>query len=135
MSNIIRWSPMFPDFFEDMLGSVGQRGVISPALDVYQTDIEVKVEMPLANIDPSAVDIEVVNDVLTISGKSEHKSEVDEKHYYRREVRTGAFQRSVVLPAHVDSDAATATYDNGMLVVTLPKKSAPSGKKIAISTK
>lgn len=126
---------MFPDFFEDMLGSVGQRGVITPALDVYQTESEVKVEMPLVNIDPAKVDIEVVNDVLTISGKSEHQSEVDEKHYYRREVRTGAFQRSVVLPAHVDSDAATATYEKGVLTVTLPKKSTPTGKKIAISTK
>lgn len=126
---------MFPDFFEDMLGAVGQRGVIAPALDVYQTESEVKVEMPLANIDPAKVDIEVVNDVLTISGKSEHKSEVDEKHYYRREVRTGAFQRSVVLPAHVDSDAASATYEKGVLTVTLPKKNTPTGKKIAISTK
>lgn len=126
---------MFPDFFEDMLGAVGQRGVITPALDVYQTESEVKVEMPLVNIDPAKVDIEVVNDVLTISGKSEHQSEVDEKHYYRREVRTGAFQRSVVLPAHVDSDAATATYEKGVLTVTLPKKSTPTGKKIAISTK
>lgn len=134
MPNIIRWSPMFPDFFEDMMGDTSGRA-FTPAIDVYQTEKSVVVEMPLPDIDINNVDIEVTNDMLTVSGKSEHKSEVDEKNYYRREVRHGSFTRSVMLPAHIDADNTEASYEKGVLKINLPKKELSSGKKIKIANK
>lgn len=131
MPNIIRFNPMFPEFFEDNWGK--QLTNFAPAMDVYQTDDAVVVEMTLPDVDPDKVDIEVTNDVLTISGHNEHQSEVDEKNYYRREIRRGSFQRSVSLPAHVNGESAEATYENGVLKINVPKEEKKSSKKIKVT--
>src|SRR3989338_11485194 len=98
---IIKWRPMFDPFmdmdkfFEDMpMASAG----FVPALDVYQDADNVIIETPLPGVDPKDVNISVENDVLTIEGSSEKKSEVDEKNYYRKEIRSGSFHRAVALP-------------------------------------
>ena len=72
------------------------------------------------------------HDVLTIQGKSEQKSEVDEKNYYRREVRRGSFYRSVNLSAAVDGDKAEATYERGILKIKIPKTPAVRPKAITV---
>jgi HSP20 family protein len=122
---------MFPDFFENSWDKDITN--FSPAMDVYQTDDAVVVEMTLPDVDPDKVDIEVSDDVLTISGQNEHQSEVDEKNYYRREIRRGAFQRSISLPAHVNGDEAKAIYENGVLKISVPKEERKSSKKIKVT--
>jgi len=72
---------------------------------------------------------------LIIQGKSEKKSEVEEKNYYRQEVRRGSFCRSVALPTHVVGDKANADYENGMLKITIPKAPEARAKKIDIKIK
>lgn len=134
--SIIRWRPMldpfsdFDKFFEEWGG--GPQGFV-PALDVYQDNDSVIVETPLPGIDPDKVNISVENDVLTIEGETSKKSEVDEKNYYRKEVRTGSFHRAVALPASVAGERANAEYKNGMLKITIPKEERAKPKQIKIS--
>jgi HSP20 family protein len=143
MSNIIRWSPFFDSFdkdFEDMLErfptmSSHGRSTFMPAVDMYEDGNNVIVETQLAGIDPDNVDISVENDVLSIKGEAEKTSEVDDKNYYRREIRRGSFYRSVALPAHVHGDKAQATAENGVLKVVIPKANTTEPKKIAITKK
>ena len=123
---IIKWEPMFSDPFQEMeqflersAGMSGQGFV--PAVDVYQTKDAVVVETPLAGVDPKDVEITIENDVLHIRGEMKRESEVDEKNYYRKEVRAGSFYRSVALPTKVDSDKASAESHEGMLKITIPK--------------
>ena len=138
---IIRWRPWetwepfeeidrffeeFPRFPERVTGFV-------PALDIYQTKDAVVVETPLAGVDPEDVDISIEDSVLTIKGKTERKSEVEEKDFYRKEVRYGSFYRSVHLPVPVIGDKATAKSENGMLIITIPK--APEVKAKAIKVR
>ena len=136
--SIVRWRPMldpFSDmdkFFEDW--NHGAQNFV-PALDVYQDKDSVIVETPLPGIDPDKVNISIENDVLTIEGTSEKKSEVDEKNYYRKEVRTGAFHRAVALPTSVNGDKANASYDNGVLKISIPKSEKAKPKQIKISAK
>ncbi|MDD5043216.1 MAG: Hsp20/alpha crystallin family protein [Patescibacteria group bacterium] len=142
--SLIPWKPFFEPF-EDFEGAFGDdafslvpakvKGFI-PAIDVYEKDGNLMVETPLVGVDPKDVEITIENDVLTIKGKSEHKSEVEEKNFYRKEVRYGNFYRTVALPAHVDADKAKAVSENGLLKISIPKVGAPKEvKKITIAKK
>ncbi len=136
---IVRWRPMWADmpnnmdkFFEDFPGMPEKMSSFTPAVDVYQDKDNVIVETPLAGVDPEKVNISVENDVLHIEGTSDHKSEVDDEQYYRKEVRYGSFYRSVALPTHVVADKADATFENGMLKVTIPKAEEVKPKSIKV---
>jgi HSP20 family protein len=106
-----------------------------PSLDIYQDKDSVVVETPLAGVKPEEVKISIENDVLTIEGQSEKKSEVDEKNYFRREVSYGSFHRSVALPAAVNGEKARAEYDNGVLKIIIPKEERAKAKAIKVQIK
>ena len=141
---IIKWTPLFPEmgdvmdhFFEDSWLPLNPREAAGfvPAMDVYQTKNEVVVETALPDIEPEKVDISIENDVLTIKGRTEKKSEVEEKNYYRKEVRSGSFYRRVALPTHVLGEKAKATYDKGMLKIEIPKAPESKPKTIKVKSK
>lgn len=121
---------MFSDFMP--VATRGQSGFM-PAVDVYEDKDSVIVETQLAGVDPEKVDIAIENDILTIKGESEKKSEVEDKNYYRKEIRRGSFYRSVPLPAHVDKSKASAIAEDGVLKISIPK--AAEVKPMAIKVK
>ncbi|MFA5133971.1 MAG: Hsp20/alpha crystallin family protein [Patescibacteria group bacterium] len=125
--SLIRWNPFFmEDPFEDFLGEAKS---MMPAMDVYEKDGKVVVESPLPGIDPKNVKVEVRDGILTLSGEEKAESEVDEKNYYRKEVRHGSFHRSVRLPAEVLEDKVEAVFKNGILKITAPKAKEKEVKK------
>ncbi len=132
--SIIKWSPFLEPFeeMEKFIKDYGSQG-FAPAVDVYETKDDVVVEAPLAGVDPKDVEISIENDVLTIKGENKKESEVDDKNYYRKEVRSGSFFRSVALPAHVISDRAEAESVEGLLKIRIPK--APEAKPKSIKVK
>ncbi len=136
--NIIRWRPMgdMDKWFDDVwpMHGAGQGG-FTPAMDVYQTNDAVVVKTPLPGVDPEQVRIAIENDVLTVEGTVEQKSEVDERNYYRKEIRAGSFHRAVALPAAVNGEAATATLENGLLTITVPKEERAKPKTVKIEVK
>jgi HSP20 family protein len=131
---IIHWSPMrdLNRFFED---EMLEGADFIPAVDVYQDKDNVIVETPLAGVNPENVDISVENDVLTISGSTEDKKEVKREDYYRKEVRSGSFSRSIILPMAVKSDKAEAHSSKGMLKIIIPKADEVKPKKISVKVK
>ncbi len=98
-----------------------------PSVDVYVEKDNVVVESPLAGIDPKDVDISIDDNVLIIKGETKKKTEVDEKNYYRKEVRAGSFYRKIALPVGVIGEKARATSEDGVLKITIPK--LPGEKK------
>ncbi|OQA35394.1 MAG: Spore protein SP21 [Parcubacteria group bacterium ADurb.Bin326] len=136
---LIKWTP-FPliDSFDEMEKAFENWPVVSnsftPALDVYEEKDNVVVEVPLAGIDPEKLDVSIENNVLTIKGENEKKSEVEDKNYYRKEVRWGSFYRSVALPTKVNGDGAEANYDQGVLTIRVPKAEEVKPKTIKIAT-
>ena len=127
--SLIRWSP-FVDTFEDL-----EKGLSSfvPALDVYENEKNIVVETTLAGIKPEDVDISIKEDILTVDGTRKSTSEIDEKNYYKKEVRTGSFHRSVALPSSVKVDKVKADFKNGLLTITLPKAGEIRSKSIKIN--
>ncbi len=138
--SIIKWTPSWDPFqeMEDMMkvmpsansGQMQNRFI--PALDVYETKDAVVVETPLAGVDPKDVSVSVEKGVLTISGESKKEHEVEEKNYYRKEVRSGTFYRQVPLPVAVDEDNVLASFEDGILKINCPKRSEVKAKKINI---
>ena len=129
------------DIFDDMdrFMSDDWRGarmprIMTPAVDIYEDKDHVIVEAPLVGVDPSKVDIEIEDNVLKISGSLEHQSEVDDKSYYRKEIRTGAFYRAVALPKAVVGEKAEASYKDGVLKISVPKADEAKPRRIAVKT-
>lgn len=140
---LIKWSPflepfeeadkMFQDFFPTVQGRRMPSGFM-PAVDMYEDKDNIIVETELAGIDPENVDVAIENDILTIKGEGEKKSEVEDKNYYRKEIRRGSFYRSVPLPTHVLGEKAEAVADAGVLKITIPKAPEAKPKTIKIQT-
>jgi len=134
---LIKWTPFleepfgeFEKMFEEGLAPL-QKG-FTPAVDMYETKDSVVVETPLAGVEANDVDISIENDILTIKGKSEKESEVDDKNYYRKEVRHGSFFRKVSLPTRVKGDKAKASSKDGMLKIVIPKAPEVKAKTIKV---
>jgi HSP20 family protein len=102
---------------------------------MYEDKDNVIIEAQLAGIDPEKVDISIENNILCIKGESEKTSEVDDKNYYRKEIRRGSFYRSIPLPAKVDGDKASAVNEDGILKVSIPKVIELKPKTIKITSK
>lgn len=117
---------LFDDFFNaDWFGgsNLSKIGFNTPAVNVKETDNDFKVELAAPGLNKEDFNIELDNDVLTIS--SELKSEKETKEegkYTRKEFSYQAFKRSFTLPETIDGTGINASYDNGVLAVTLPKK-------------
>lgn len=103
-----------------------------PAMDVYETDKAVMVETALPGIAPENVKVSVEKGVLTVQGEHKKEHEVDDKNYYRKEVRSGSFFRQVALPAAVLEDKVNAEFEDGILKISCPKAEQVKAKKVEI---
>ena len=104
-------------------------------IDMYQTDDDVVVKTSLPGINPDEVDITVTGDTLTIKGEHKEEQETKEENYHYKERRFGSFSRTVDLPAVVKSDKADATFEDGVLTLTMPKSEETKPKQIKIKSK
>lgn len=107
-----------------------------PNADVYfdKSERAVVVRLELPGIDPDAVDLEVDDNVLRVSGtrSDEHHPEAV---YQQMEIVYGRFERAVMLPPGVDAGKASASYAAGFLKIILPMRSRQASKRITITTK
>ncbi len=141
--SLIKWSPFLSEsYFDDMdkvfsdfMPTVRAKNGFMPAVDMYEDKDNVIVETQLAGIDPEKIDISIENDVLCIKGEGEKKTEVEEKNYYRKEIRRGSFYRSIPLPTQVLGDQASAIAEEGILKISIPKAPEVKPKSIKIKTK
>lgn len=99
----------------------------APAVDVSETDEEVIVKADLPGVKPEEIEINLVDNVLTIKGEKKRETEEKKENYYRVERYYGSFMRAIQLPSEVDGEKVKAQYKDGVLKVTLPKK--PEAKK------
>ncbi|TMJ05704.1 MAG: Hsp20/alpha crystallin family protein [Bacillati bacterium ANGP1] len=145
--NIIRWEPFeevgtLRRSLDRMLDEVLTRGPgrdpaapeWEPAVEMYETDQDVVVRAEMPNIDPKKVDVTVTDGALTLRGETRHEEEQKGRNYYRRELRAGAFTRTLPLPTEVKSAEAKATYKDGVLEVKIPKSERvrPTSVKVQV---
>lgn len=99
-------------------------GSWSPAVDIYETDEALILKAELAGFSKEAVHIEIKEHALLLRGSRPRESEVDEEHYHCMEWTSGAFERSFLLPAAIDPEQVTASYNDGVFKLRLPKAGA-----------
>jgi HSP20 family protein len=146
---LIRWEParelatiqnemnrLFGTFFDDP----GRGGETAqplrrwiPAMDLVETEGDFVLRADLPGLTESDVNIELEDNVLTISGERKANTEERKEGYYRVERAFGAFSRSLTLPEGVDPEKVRAHFDRGVLEVTVPKPEQRKPRKVTIS--
>ena len=107
----------------------------APAIEVFEKEDKFVVKAELPGMKEEDIDISVVGDTLTIKGERKAESEVKEEDYYCCERSYGSFSRSVAIPSNVNANKIKASYEDGVLEVSLPKVPEVKPKKIAVSAK
>jgi HSP20 family protein len=116
-------------------------GWSAPAIDMYQTEDEVVVEAALPGFKADDVQINITGDVLTLRGEVKQEQEKtsssqrQDKAWHLREHRWNSFERSIALPTAVVPDRAEASFENGILTITLPKAEEVKPKTITVKAK
>lgn len=103
------------------------------AVDVYEEGDTIYAKMSLPGINKEDLDISLDDDMLTISGRREEEKETDTKDYYSKEIRRGAFSRTVGLPKSVDASGAGAKYENGELTISMPIVAGAKEKMVKVA--
>jgi HSP20 family protein len=103
------------------------------SLDVIENGDTYVIKAAIPGVDPKDVEISVDEDVLTIRGEFNRQEESSEENYLRREIRFGSFQRQLRLPPTVEPEKAEATFEHGMLKLSLPKKAEARARSIKIT--
>ncbi|BBB56398.1 MAG: Hsp20/alpha crystallin family protein [Rickettsiaceae bacterium] len=129
---------VFDDLFNELYSLptsfLSKSGVdLSPRIDISETDAAYKIEAELPGINQKEIDVKIDNNILTIKGKKEDIKEEKEKNYHLRERYYGAFQRSISLPNNIEPEKIKASFENGVLNISVPKNDKRTPKKIEIS--
>lgn len=111
-------------------------GSFLPPVDIDETEDAIRIEVEVPGLRAEDLDVTVENGVLTVSGEKrfERKEGDKDRGRWTTERQFGRFQRSFALPAHVDAENVRATYNNGVLIVELPKRGEARAKRISIAT-
>ncbi len=107
----------------------------APAVDIMDEKDQIKVKADLPGLKKEDIEVNVENDVLTIKGEKKEEKETKEKDYIRSERYYGAFHRAFTLPASVDAAKVNASYKEGVLEISLPKKEGAKAKQNKIEIK
>jgi HSP20 family protein len=102
-------------------------------MDLVETETDFVLKADLPGLSESDVNIELEDNVLTISGERKAEHEDRKAGYYRVERSFGSFRRALTLPEGVDPEAVTATFADGVLEVTVPKPAQQMPRKVQIS--
>ena len=123
---IVRWEPvrelrLLNSLFDTPTfpQSASRRWI--PAIDLLETEGEFVLRADLPGLAEQDVNIELEDNVLTLSGERKSEHEERKQGYYRAERSSGSFRRTLTLPEGVDADAVKATFDRGVLEITVPK--------------
>ena len=113
-------------------GSRYSGGTTYPLMNVWSSENGIVIDVELPGVDPKDVDISVMGDELTLSGKVNVQEPSGEVTSHRRERPTGEFSRSLQLPFRANAGAVKANYRNGVLRLTIPRSEEEKPRKIAV---
>jgi len=112
-------------------GTAARRWI--PPMDLVETEEDFVLRVDLPGLSEQDVNVELENNVLTVSGERKAEHEERKEGYYRVERASGVFQRSLTLPDGVNPDGVKASFERGVLEVRVPKPEERKPRKVAIS--
>lgn len=141
MTSINRWNPVrellsirdeMDRLFNERFFRTENRPLLLP-IDAYMTDEALVLMADVPGLLPEDIHITFEGDTLTIRG--EYKNHAEGKNYLLRERMVGKFERVLTINTPVDSDKIEASFENGVLTLTLPKAEAAKPKQITVRAK
>jgi HSP20 family protein len=141
---VVRWDPLrditslrdeMNRLFSRSIGDgySGSAQTWAPAVDVVELPDAIVVTAEVPGLSADDIDIEVDDNVLSISGERKFETKVEDGRYYRLERSYGRFSRSLGLPQGVKADEISAEMDNGVLQLRVPKADEVKPRKIAVA--
>lgn len=125
------FSDIMDEFFNDVVND--RRDNFVPSIDISETEDQFQISAELPGMSKDNIDISLENGRLAISGERSFKNEEQNKKYHRVETKYGSFERSFQLPDNVDEESISATYENGLLNISIQKSESKVKKQIEIS--
>ncbi len=143
---LIRWEPareltslqsdmnrLFNTCFDTPANGAGGLRRWVPSMDLVETEDDFVLRADLPGLTEADVELELEDNVLTLSGERAAEHDESKEGYYRVERPSGAFARSLTLPDGVDADAIHASFDKGVLEVRVPKPEQRKPHKVSIT--
>lgn len=107
-------------------------GNFVPPVDVYEDEQNLVLKLEVPGVNEADINVSVENDTLTIQGERKFEKEEKEENFHRIERRYGSFVRTFKLPNTVDAEKVEASYDKGILKVTLAKRAEAKPRQIKV---
>ncbi|WP_372637738.1 Hsp20/alpha crystallin family protein [Fodinibius sp.] len=126
-----RFSDIMDEFFNEAVST--RRNNFTPSIDISETDDKFLISAELPGMKKEDINIDLENGRLTISGERSFKKEEEGKKFHRVETRYGSFNRSFQLPDNVDEESIEASYEDGLLNISVEKDEDKVKKQIEIS--
>lgn len=126
-----RFSDIMDEFFNDAVNT--RRDNFVPGIDISETDTQFQISVELPGMKKEDISVNLENRQLTISGERKFKDEEKGKTYHRVETNYGSFNRSFQLPDNVEEQTISASYEDGILNITIDKSEEQVKKQIEIS--
>jgi len=123
---------LFDDFTRGFPTFGNGKADLLPSMDVTETDKQIEITAELPGLEEKDVQINVADNLLTIRGEKQAEKEEKDKDYRLIERSYGSFERTLELPAGVNTDAIQASIAKGVLKVTVPKPAPAQSKKIEV---
>ena len=103
-------------------------------MDLYETTEGVVVLVELAGVGEGDFEIVVDGKTLVVRGQRTEPRAASKRTYYQMEIFKGPFERSILLPVAVDANETTASYQNGILEIVLPRRQGERAYKVKVRT-
>lgn len=116
----VRRSSEIDDLFRAMMSS-RSHNEWRPPLDVFETDASIEVVAEIAGLDGEQIDVTIGSDVISIRGHRPDPAICDHRSFHQARIAYGDFAVDVFVPIPVDSEQATASYQNGFLRISVPR--------------
>jgi HSP20 family protein len=129
-NNLFDWDGLLDNFFTD----TPVWNARTPAVDVREMEDEYLMEVELPGLTDNDIELNVEDNILTLSSKKEESKEEKKNGYLIRERRNQEFARTFVLPKDVDRDKIKGEFKNGLLAVSIPKKPEAKPRKIDVKS-
>jgi HSP20 family protein len=136
--SVVRWEPLaLQTLFDSVFDapSPNRAGALRrwmPAMDLVEAEDRYVLKADLPGLSEDDIKIEFEDRALTISGERKSESELKKDGFVRVERAFGSFSRSLTLPQGVDPEAVTASFDRGVLEVSIPKPEQRKPRRIEI---
>jgi HSP20 family protein len=108
--------------------SLTQSVLFKPQVDLSASEQQYVLTVEIPGVNEKDITVDVRNGTMTIKGEKKQEKEEKDKDFYRIERQYGAFQRVLSLPEDVDQDTIKANFKNGVLTVTMPRKTLPASE-------